>query len=122
MNKTYLDHWKDGFWLYFSIFISSLPTTIPLWFLLRDGGENANEMHIFFVIFFGVVLGPGLFSYIFRMMDSPDSRETRAVNEMHCPQCQSTVNPMTRSGLHSPDDEPWKLICDRCNTEIEPHV
>ncbi len=48
-----------------------------------------------------------------------DAREA-ALNEMACPHCEATVNPVTREGLHSAADEPWLLICDRCQNDIEP--
>jgi hypothetical protein len=39
-----------------------------------------------------------------------------AVNETHCPTCRAAVNPITRDGLHSPDAEPWLLLCDTCGS------
>ena len=37
-----------------------------------------------------------------------------------CPKCDAPINPSTRAGLHSPDDEPWRLLCDECEAEIQP--
>jgi len=39
-------------------------------------------------------------------------------NEMNCPNCGAAVNPYTGDGLHSPEEEPWRLICDKCETEV----
>jgi len=39
-------------------------------------------------------------------------------HEMDCPNCGAAVNSYTGDGLHSPEDEPWRLICDKCETEI----
>ena len=39
-------------------------------------------------------------------------------NWMDCPNCGAAVNSYTGDGLHSPEDEPWRLICDKCETEI----
>jgi len=41
-------------------------------------------------------------------------------HEMDCPNCGAAVNSYTGDGLHSPEDEPWLLICDKCKTEIVP--
>jgi hypothetical protein len=43
-----------------------------------------------------------------------------ALSELACPKCGATVNPATGDGLHSPEDEPWMLICNQCGAEIEP--
>lgn len=43
-----------------------------------------------------------------------------AVNATHCPTCRAAVNPITRDGLHSPDAEPWLLLCDQCGGPVEP--
>ena len=43
-----------------------------------------------------------------------------AQSELVCPQCDATVNPATRDGLHSPEDEPWRLMCNQCEAEIQP--
>ncbi len=48
-----------------------------------------------------------------------DVREI-AVSELECPKCGATVNSATGDGLHSPEDEPWMLLCNKCGTEIEP--
>ena len=56
-----------------------------------------------------------------RHPERTDVREI-AVSETRCPQCGATVNPVTHEGLHSPDDEPWLLICNQCQAKIEPDV
>ena len=43
-----------------------------------------------------------------------------ALNEARCPRCGAEVNPVTGEGLHSPEEEPWLLICDGCQTPYEP--
>jgi hypothetical protein len=43
-----------------------------------------------------------------------------ARSELDCPQCGATVNPATGDGLHSPESEPWRLICDKCEAEVVP--
>jgi len=43
-----------------------------------------------------------------------------ARSELECPQCGATVNPATGDGLHSPEDEPWRLMCNQCDAEIQP--
>ena len=48
-----------------------------------------------------------------------DIREA-ALSELFCPKCGATLNPATGDGLHSPEDEPWVLICNQCATEIQP--
>ena len=45
-----------------------------------------------------------------------------ALGETRCPQCGATVNTTTQDGLHSPEDEPWLLLCKRCQTAIEPPI
>lgn len=54
----------------------------------------------------------------------PEEKDLRSIllGETNCPQCGATVNTTTRDGLHSPEEEPWLLICDRCQTEIEPPI
>src|SRR5205823_13628375 len=54
----------------------------------------------------------------------PDRKDIyeAALNEMKCPACGAEVNPVTGDGLHSPHAEPWLLICDRCQTRVEPDV
>jgi membrane protein implicated in regulation of membrane protease activity len=48
-----------------------------------------------------------------------DIREA-ALGELSCPKCGATLNPATGDGLRSSDDEPWRLFCNQCGTEIEP--
>ena len=50
----------------------------------------------------------------------PDSTDVRVQteHEMDCPNCGAAVNSYTGDGLHSPEGEPWRLICDKCETEI----
>jgi len=48
-----------------------------------------------------------------------DVREI-ALNELRCPKCGGTVYPITGDGLRSQDDEPWRLICKTCGSEIIP--
>lgn len=43
-----------------------------------------------------------------------------ALSELECPKCGAIVNPATGDGLDSPEDEPWRLICNQCGTEIQP--
>ena len=43
-----------------------------------------------------------------------------AQSEMDCPNCGTAVNPSTGDGLHSPENEPWRVICEKCETEIVP--
>jgi hypothetical protein len=52
--------------------------------------------------------------------EHPERTDVReiALNELRCPKCGSTVNPATGDGLRSLDDEPWRLICDTCGSEI----
>ena len=50
--------------------------------------------------------------------DADDIREI-ALSESKCPTCGATVNPATGDGLHSAEDEPWRLICNKCDTEIQ---
>ena len=40
-------------------------------------------------------------------------------HEMDCQNCGAAINSYTGDGLHSPEDEPWRLICDKCKTEID---
>lgn len=47
-----------------------------------------------------------------------DVREA-VLNEMQCPHCGATVNPITQDGLHSSEAKPWLLICDQCEGTIE---
>ncbi|HJZ93884.1 MAG TPA: hypothetical protein VKE40_23625 [Gemmataceae bacterium] len=42
------------------------------------------------------------------------------LNEAHCPRCGAEVNPVTGEGLHCPEEEPWLLICDGCQTTYQP--
>ena len=50
----------------------------------------------------------------------PESTDTRVEteHEMDCPKCGAAVNSYTGDGLHSAEDEPWRLMCDKCETEI----
>ncbi|MGO9114242.1 MAG: hypothetical protein ACLP9L_33930 [Thermoguttaceae bacterium] len=48
-----------------------------------------------------------------------DVREI-ALNELRCPKCGGTVNPATGDGLRSLDNDPWRLICNTCGSEITP--
>lgn len=56
-----------------------------------------------------------------RHPERKDIREA-ALNEMECPHCKAVVNPVTGDGLHSPEAEPWLLICSQCQGTIEPDV
>ena len=42
------------------------------------------------------------------------------LNEMNCPHCAAAVNPVTGDGLHSSEEEPWLLFCNRCQEAVEP--
>ena len=44
------------------------------------------------------------------------------LNEMSCAHCGATVNPVTGDGLHSPETEPWMLICNQCQHMIVPDL
>ncbi len=52
----------------------------------------------------------------------PERADIREIarSELACQQCDAIVNPVTGDGLHSPDDEPWRLICERCGANIQP--
>lgn len=52
----------------------------------------------------------------------PDRSGVRemAMAESSCPRCGVNLNTATGDGVHSPDDEPWRMSCDACGTEIEP--
>ncbi len=56
-----------------------------------------------------------------RHPDRKDIREA-ALNELNCPHCGTTVNPVTGDGLDSSEAEPWLLICNQCQGKIEPDV
>ncbi len=56
-----------------------------------------------------------------RHPERTDIREA-AMNEMRCPTCGADVNVVTGDGLHTAEDEPWLLFCDRCKGQIEPDV
>ena len=36
-----------------------------------------------------------------------------------CQSCGAVVDWETHEGLHSPEDEPWRLLCDNCGHEVE---
>jgi hypothetical protein len=38
--------------------------------------------------------------------------------EMDCPACGSAINASTRDGVRSPQDEPWRLLCERCGNDV----
>jgi hypothetical protein len=92
-------------WYWLSFLIS--PIAAVVYFAGRDDGAEARELR-------------KKEERIRRL--HPDLKEVReaAVNEMQCPGCTATVNPVTMDGLHSRKGEPWTLICDRCNTQIVP--
>jgi hypothetical protein len=52
----------------------------------------------------------------------PDLKDARyaALNEARCPECGAAVNPVTGDGLHSPEAEPWLLLCNGCERPFEP--
>ncbi|WP_439626561.1 hypothetical protein [Gemmata sp.] len=54
--------------------------------------------------------------------EHPDLKDVReaAMNEMQCPACKSTINPITGDGYHSPRGEPWVMLCNQCKRRIEP--
>ncbi|MBC8873013.1 MAG: hypothetical protein H8E44_26565 [Planctomycetes bacterium] len=54
-----------------------------------------------------------------RHPDRTDAREV-AHYERDCPNCGAAVNTSTGDGLHSPESQPWRLLCENCDTEITP--
>ena len=36
-----------------------------------------------------------------------------------CPSCGARIDCARREGVRSPPNEPWLLLCDRCEAEIE---
>ena len=52
----------------------------------------------------------------------PEDADIREIvlSELECPQCGATVIPATGDGLHFPEGEPWRLMCDQCGVEIQP--
>jgi len=38
--------------------------------------------------------------------------------ESNCPSCGSPINLVTRKGIQSPEDEPWRVSCTSCDQEI----
>lgn len=133
MNPSW-DDWRDGIWLYFCIILCSLPVALPVVFLLRFAEFNqAKGASIVLAAGYALFVGPLLLSRVFRSLDGPrreplpapaadpDSIETSQY-AMRCPGCGARINPLTREGLHSPEHEPWLLICDRCDETIQPEV
>ena len=43
-------------------------------------------------------------------------------NWIVCPNCSTPINTTTGRGLTSPEDEPWLMLCEQCQTEIQPDV
>lgn len=133
MNPSW-DDWRDGIWLYFCILLCSLPVAIPVVFLLRFAEVNqAPGLSIALATGYALTVGPLVLSRVFRSLDGarpvpPPAREADpdAIEEskytMRCPGCGARINPLTREGLHSPEGEPWLLICDRCNETVQPDV
>jgi hypothetical protein len=37
---------------------------------------------------------------------------------LECPSCGNPINLRTPSGVRVSDQEPWRVFCDRCNTEL----
>ena len=128
------DDWWDGIWLYCCIFLCSLPVAVPVVFLLRFAEVNqAQALSIALAVAYAVLAGPFLLSRVFRSLDGPRPKTSTVPDHdsemiaesqytMHCPGCGARVNPLTREGLHSPEREPWRLICDRCQETIQPEV
>jgi hypothetical protein len=54
--------------------------------------------------------------------EHPDLKDVReaAMNEVQCPGCKATINPITGDGYHSPQGEPWVMLCNQCKRCIEP--
>ncbi len=128
------EQWWDGAWLYFCVLLCSVPVAVPVLFLLKFGEVNGClAITVPLAALYALGVGPILFSRGFRFLDGPrpeaqpgssdDKRQSEdAVYEMACPQCGAKVNPVTRQGLHSPELEPWLLICDNCQATIQPYV
>ena len=39
-----------------------------------------------------------------------------------CPNCGARIDWARREGVHSPPDEPWLLLCDRCEAEVRTDI
>jgi hypothetical protein len=39
--------------------------------------------------------------------------------KISCKGCGNAVNIATREGIYSPEDEPWRIICEKCDSPID---
>lgn len=62
-----------------------------------------------------IVLGVGALMAMSRFDRGNDGRTP-------CPKCGARIDWAAREGLHSPPDEPWLLLCDRCEAEVRVDV
>jgi hypothetical protein len=81
----------------------------------------------FIAAIFLVAAGPPLTAY--DQVHPGQDVETKAAigdeeyrGERSCPPSGDSAITVTSGGVHSPDEEPWRLICNQCNREIEVDV
>jgi hypothetical protein len=78
----------------------------------------------FTAVIFLVVAGSPLTAYDQVCKDRDVETKAAIADEEYqgeyvCPLCGNSFNLVTHRGLHSPDDEPWRLICEQCDREID---
>ena len=49
----------------------------------------------------------------------PEPEDARFDGHATCQSCGAAGDWETHEGLHSPEDEPWRLLCDDCGHEVE---
>ena len=69
------------------------------------------------------VAGPPLRAAKQVSKDDEANRQQKIADDEHhaesnCPSCGSPVNLVTRKGIQSPEDEPWRVSCTSCDREI----
>jgi len=63
--------------------------------------------------------------FAFRRQRDPDQHPEGGEvgkTEVKCPHCGANVNFATGEGLHCPVGKPWVLICDKCQSTVEPSI
>ena len=69
------------------------------------------------------VAGPPLRAANQVSKDEEANGQRKIVDEEHraeytCPSCGSPINLVTRKGIQSPEDEPWRVVCTSCEQDI----
>jgi hypothetical protein len=101
-------------WVFYALLVAGVA------YLASSYRRSAFWWAILAIVFTPIVAGIFLLvAGVPAELPSPAPEEVDFDGRTTCQSCGAAVDWDTHQGLHSPEDEPWRLLCDNCGHEIE---